>query len=190
MNRSRAALRTFYKQQRACLTAKQRNQKRMALNHQLINFAPLQTAHTVGAFLATPDEADVNLWIEHFWRQGGQVALPKVEQSGGMFFLPYTPDSQLQLNRYNIAEPSQGQPVSPEAFDAVLVPLVAFDDHGNRLGMGGGYYDRYLPQLRPDAYRIGVAFSNQHSSETLPNDTWDVTMHAVVTEDGVLEWRH
>ena len=70
----------------------------------------------------------------------------------------------------------------------MLVPLVAFDSLGHRLGMGGGYYDRYLPRLSPECPLIGVAFACQHTDAPLPREAWDVPLHAVVTENAVLEW--
>ena len=67
--------------------------------------------------------------------------------------------------------------------DFLLVPLLAFDDAGNRLGYGGGYYDRSLATL-PHAFRLGCAFSAQHFAE-VPTEPTDLRLHAVATELGV-----
>ena len=73
--------------------------------------------------------------------------------------------------------------------DIVLLPLLAFDDRGNRLGMGGGYYDRLfasrLHRKTKQPLRVGLAFDCQQA-ERLPMQAWDVPLHAVVTESG---WR-
>ena len=83
-----------------------------------------------------------------------------------------------------ILEPAESAVVSD--FDCVLTPLVAFDDRGFRLGMGGGYYDRYF--ARTDTLLIGVAFACQRSEAPLPSETWDVHLDAIVTEQGILEF--
>ena len=95
----------------------------------------------------------------------------------------------MEDNRFGIAEPPASNPhIQPEDIDAVLAPLVAFDDQGHRLGMGGGYYDRFLPRLNAGTPLIGVAFACQQYEQPLPREAWDVPLHAVVTENGVLEW--
>ena len=75
--------------------------------------------------------------------------------------------------------PPDNEMVSP---DVILMPLLAFDAAGNRLGQGGGHYDRALAAL-PGAIRIGVAWSVQQI-DAVPADSWDIPMHAVVTEKG------
>ncbi|WP_395145961.1 5-formyltetrahydrofolate cyclo-ligase [Armatimonas sp.] len=78
----------------------------------------------------------------------------------------------LVLSRFGIWEPEATLPeVSPEILDLVLVPALVLDRRGNRLGYGGGYYDRFLPRLRPDCRTIGVA---PFLVDELPTDPWDV----------------
>ena len=86
------------------------------------------------------------------------------------------------MNRFKIPEPkkTQGNLLRPEIIDAVLVPLVAFDQHGNRLGMGGGYYDRMLKKLSAQCLIIGIAYDFQYT-ETLPAEAWDMPMTEVIT---------
>jgi 5-formyltetrahydrofolate cyclo-ligase len=161
-----------------------------AITQHLIDYPPLRQAHHVAAFMATETEVDLREWIHHHWQQGGTVALPRVISQHGMSFHRYTPDTELINSRFNIAEPALDRPKVPATdLDAVLVPLVAFDSSGTRLGMGGGYYDRFLVKVDPRCWIIGVAFANQYSPNALPKDTWDVPLDAVVTENGVLEWR-
>ncbi len=120
--------------------------------------------------------------------RGGRIALPRVGAAGQMEFHRFNDGDEVQNNRFGIAEPHARAPlIEAPALDVVLVPLVAFDPLGHRLGMGGGFYDRYLPRLTPDTPLIGVAFACQQHHEALPSQAWDVPLHAVVTETAVLE---
>ena len=86
-----------------------------------------------------------------------------------------------QLKRYTIAElTAQFAHVAPDQIDAIIVPLVAFDETNARLGYGGGNYDRYLPQLRPDAFVAGVAFAEQRI-DRVPTDEHDRPLPRIFT---------
>jgi 5-formyltetrahydrofolate cyclo-ligase len=93
----------------------------------------------------------------------------------------------LITNRYGILEPAAGAPfVAPLALDLLLMPLVAFDEGGARLGMGAGFYDRYLSRI-PQRLRpllVGVAHEVQRSPQELPAAPWDVPLDGVITETG------
>ncbi|MEC8438018.1 MAG: 5-formyltetrahydrofolate cyclo-ligase, partial [Pseudomonadota bacterium] len=89
--------------------------------------------------------------------------------------------------RFNLRKPVLDDgaiPALPQNLDAVLMPLVSFDTRGGRLGMGGGFYDRYFanPATRP--WMIGVAYDIQHSERRLPARPWDIPLDALVTESG------
>jgi 5-formyltetrahydrofolate cyclo-ligase len=120
---------------------------------------------------------------------GRTVAVPVIGRNAGfMDLFRFRPDTRLVLNRLGIAEPETGsQHVNVRSVVLMLMPLVAFDDSGTRLGMGGGFYDRFLgalpPGLRPRL--IGLAHEAQHSAATLPRDHWDIPLDAVITEAGV-----
>lgn len=89
----------------------------------------------------------------------------------------------LVVGEFGIAVASVRAPIDPTTVDLVLVPLLAFDAHGNRLGAGRAFYDRWLPAA-VNAFRLGVAFSAQEI-ESVPIDAHDVRLHAVVTEKGL-----
>jgi 5-formyltetrahydrofolate cyclo-ligase len=100
---------------------------------------------------------------------------------------------QLRLNTYGIAEPATSARLSPRWLQLILVPLVAFDDAGTRLGMGGGYYDRALAWRRrrctwPGPRLVGIAHSSQQVARlaALPHD---VRLDAVITEQGLTRFR-
>ena len=113
-------------------------------------------------------------------------ALPRTGEQQTMTFHQWYLSDVLESGEYGIAVPAGDAPVVTPT--VVLVPLVAFDRTGTRLGMGGGYYDRYLDQLPREIPKIGVAFDCQRSEQALPKEEWDVTLSKVVTESGVLEF--
>ncbi len=104
-----------------------------------------------------------------------------------MSFYRYRRHTPLVANRFGIPEPAPGAPhVAPLSVDLLLMPLVAFDCFGVRLGMGVGYYDRYLGRL-PATMRprlIGLAHETQRSLDPLPFAEWDVPLDGVITEQG------
>jgi 5-formyltetrahydrofolate cyclo-ligase len=108
----------------------------------------------------------------------------------GLWFGRYAPDTILQPNRYRIPEPAIAADTvaDPSRFDLVLVPLVGFDLVGNRLGMGGSYYDRTFAYRLENKTRhqrlVGLAFECQ-KCERLPAEPWDVPLDGVVTEAGI-----
>lgn len=118
---------------------------------------------------------------------GKQVYLPIVHGKS-LKFARFTEQTHLQKNRFGIDEPVAVATLQTDRLNLVLAPLVAFDQNGNRLGMGGGYYDRTFAFLakcaRPAALKlVGVAFEFQRTE--LPNPRpWDIPLDAVVTETG------
>ena len=121
-------------------------------------------------------------------RRGCRVYLPRITDfaSRRMVLLP-DPGAGMRLNRYRIAEPLGGAPIRPQALAVVLMPLVGFDDSGNRLGNGAGFYDRLLAGRlgkRGAPVLVGLAFECQRCPK-LPAAPHDVPLDAVVTEHGI-----
>jgi len=100
----------------------------------------------------------------------------------------------LTRNRYGIIEPHCRQLMNARWLHVLIVPLVGFDDNGNRLGMGGGYYDATLSFLRRrriwrKPFLIGLAYECQRAAR-IPSETWDIRLDAVLTETGLTRFRN
>lgn len=143
----------------------------------------------IAAFLAFDGEPDVEPLLRNWHSQGVGIALPVVPSGGpgDMSMHRWTPETDMGRNMLGIREPRVAGERPLEALDVVLIPLVAFDADGNRLGMGAGYYDRFLAGCKGAAcpLRLGVAYACQQAKH-LPRDAWDVPLDAVVTERGWL----
>ncbi len=101
-----------------------------------------------------------------------------------LIVLPYS--ERLRTSTLGVPEPIEGEPVPPGELDAVVVPALAYDSEGYRLGHGLGYYDRFLQRLRPNALSVGF-LPRALVLDRLPRDPWDVPVKAIATEQGVLE---
>lgn len=150
----------------------------------------------VGVFFARDGEMDLSYLIRHAWRLGKTCFLPLVggKHARTMRFAPYQPNHTLRRNRFGIPEPLVGAvgTLSARDLDLVLLPVVAFDDAGHRVGMGGGFYDRtfaFMHRRRNlrKPYLMGVAYEFQRVSNISPH-AWDVPLHAVCTERGFMEF--
>lgn len=185
--RKRRELRRRFRLQRQSLDAQtQADHAAAAARHFFTSSLPWHT-RTVGLYVANDGELDTTALIERLPGMRKRVALPVVSRGGALSFYRYRPGAALIANRYGIPEPAPGAAfIHPLALDLLLMPLVAFDDRGVRLGMGVGYYDRYLaripPRLRP--LLVGLAHEVQRSPEPLPAASWDVPLDGVITEVG------
>jgi 5-formyltetrahydrofolate cyclo-ligase len=155
----------------------------------IIGRSQLRSRARVAGFIPHDGEIDVIPVLERLRSMGKSVYLPALHGSR-LCFLPWEPGTRLVLNRFGIPEPDINidRRCPPYALDLVLMPLVAFDAAGNRLGMGAGYYDRTFAFLRRcNAGRrpllLGVGFALQEV-EALPTRAWDVPLHGVATETG------
>lgn len=136
------------------------------------------SAGTILLYHPLPDEVDVRPLIEEAVRRGQKVLLPKVV-GDDLELHVYTGKDSLSEGSFGIMEPN-GEPFPPERYtevDLALVPGMAFDPFGHRLGRGKGFYDRLLPQL-PKAYRIGVCFPFQ-LVENVPHESHDIPMNEI-----------
>ena len=146
----------------------------------------------IAAYIATQGEISLDQWIAENTHH--QVFLPKLYEVNApeLRFAELTEKTQWEKNRFNILEPeaSWENTLLAEQLDIVLLPLVAFDREGHRLGMGGGYYDRSLAfkLSRKNSFHpklIGIAHSCQEYPQ-LSHQSWDVPLDSIITEKEII----
>ncbi|MDR3687367.1 MAG: 5-formyltetrahydrofolate cyclo-ligase [Coriobacteriia bacterium] len=147
----------------------------------LLELPELSSVATILAYAALPNELDPMPAIWRMRKRGVRIAYPRIEAPGvlGMHYVDH--EMELVPGPFGLAQPSEHAGHAPhQCIDAVIVPGVAFDVQGTRLGYGGGYYDRLLPMMRPECVRIGVAFDEQ-VLEHIPTEDHDECVDIVVT---------
>jgi 5-formyltetrahydrofolate cyclo-ligase len=185
----KVSLRQRIRHQRAALSARSRHRFARTITERLRGLQRFRRAHRIAAYLAHKGEVDAQPCIELALGLGKRVYLPVLHPffHGRLRFCELRGNTVLTPNRYGIPEPSANTRCLPQQnrLDLVLVPLVAFDRLGYRLGMGGGYYDRSFAtghanhRIRP--LLIGLAYEFQYV-DTLPHEAWDIRLDAVATE--------
>jgi 5-formyltetrahydrofolate cyclo-ligase len=149
------------------------------LAENVLRDCPPPSGAVVAGFWPLAGEIDIRLLLYALHQRGHEIALPETPPKGHpLLFRAWIPGEPLAAGRFKTLHP-QGRVLEP---DFLLVPLLAFDSNGNRLGYGGGYYDRTLAAL-PDAFRLGCAFAAQEME--VPADEKDLRLHAVATELGI-----
>ena len=154
--------------------------------HFLREFPPLR-GMAVALYAAVPGEVPTGRIREAYLAAGARLYYPRVTGKGTLAFFPHREGEGWEEGPYGIPEPPRRRGARPRSagFALVVVPGVAFDREGRRLGHGFGYYDRFLGTLPGDVPRVGLAFAHQLVPE-VPVDAWDVPVHALVTEKGVV----
>ncbi len=140
-----------------------------------------RSGQVVAGFWPLPGEIDTRPLLHALHARGNPVCLPHTPGRGQtLTFHTWSPGAPLQTGRFATLHPTGADAVP----DLLLVPLLAFDRTGRRLGYGGGYYDRTLAAL-PGCPAIGCAFAAQEVAH-VPTDATDVPLHAVATETGFM----
>jgi 5-formyltetrahydrofolate cyclo-ligase len=190
---ARQDIRQIIRQRRRALTPDQQQLFAEQAAYRMMAYPPVIMGKTVALFLSFDGELDTRPLIEQLWLSGKKVYLPVLHpfSPGNLLFLYYHPHSELVVNRLKIQEPKLDvRDVLPlSELDVLITPLVAFDAQGQRLGMGGGFYDRTLQNWQQHGLQpVGYAHDCQ-LVDTLPTEKWDIPLPAVVTPSKVWEWR-
>lgn len=187
----RVSIRQHMRQKRSAISPEQQLQNARNLCLQLMNFPGLQRAQNIAVYLANDGEIDPIVFATKLLHRGKTCYLPSLHplKDGHLWFANYV--SPRIKNRFGIEEPNHkiAPMINPKQLDVVLLPLVAFDRHGGRLGMGGGFYDRSFEFLGKGSASkpklIGLAHDFQEVDQ-LPIESWDIPLSAIVTNKEII----
>ena len=174
-------LRRYIREQKRHFTPQQLGEMSLSIMSSVLTHPRIQEADTILMYHSLPDEVDTHSALDQLLAMGKKVLLPKVVSDTEMTIHEYTGQNSLKPSEpYGILEP-----ITPELsiincqLSIAIVPGMAFDKQGHRIGRGKGYYDRFLSQI-PNIYKIGVCFPFQ-MLESIPSESTDVVMDEVIT---------
>ncbi len=179
------ALRLTYSEKRKNLSPEIREQKSLELANRCLEL-PIWDRQTFHLFLAIPGKSEVDTTPLLTILQGRDkdVVIPRISGPGELQHFLLTDGTRLKPNTWGIPEPVSGTTIAPKALDVIFLPLLAFDRKGNRVGYGGGYYDRFLSRCRKDVLKVGLSFFPPVAvvSDCQP---WDVPLDYGVTPEKI-----
>jgi len=182
---NKSNIRKHFLTRRNLLSAHEVEQLSRDIYRQILSTSLIEDTKIIASYFAISNEASLNLLLtEH-----NNIYLPVVKTNQTMLFAKYTCSHELVNNKYGIPEPISKQIISAHKIDVCFVPLVAFNRQGVRLGMGGGYYDRYF-QYNKDKKKptklIGIAYDFQ-GSDTIKAQSWDIPLDIIITNKEVIK---
>lgn len=191
---ARNQLRQELRNKRRSLSPKQQAEAAINLLKNILKSPLYLKAKHLAVYLPSDGEMDLQPLIQQSWAMGKKVYLPvtKPNKSRELWFVEYTPQTELIANRFKILEPdaNKNHKLPAHLLDIVFVPLVGFDEQGNRLGMGGGFYDttfafkKEKPKSKP--VLAGVAHECQRV-ESIDVEEWDVKLDMLITEKRTID---
>lgn len=187
-NLEKKAIRKKMRSERRGLSVKNQKIASFNLAKNLDTFLKFKKWSKFGIYLASDGEISLNFWLKNL-KHRKSVYLPIVHKynNGKLSFAKYDKTTKLMPNKFNILQPDlkTGLSFNWLKLDAILLPLVAFDKNSNRLGMGGGFYDKTLARLNSPTFNrphlIGIAHSLQEV-EQLNTEKWDFRLDAIITD--------
>ncbi|MDF1763814.1 MAG: 5-formyltetrahydrofolate cyclo-ligase [Oleibacter sp.] len=186
---SRNTLRQTLRRQRRALSTKQRRIAATGLQRQLNRQPATLFAHSIALYLTNDGEIDTALFLKRAIQRKQRIYLPVLHPCyrGRLAFIRYQPHTTpMTINRFGIKEPdfALNKRVSARFISVICLPLVAFDKTGNRLGMGGGFYDRTLAFMAGSGQKpkvIGCAYEFQRVAK-IPTESWDIPLDYIATD--------
>ncbi len=183
---TKAGVRLAAKANRAALALSDCERWAQALTEQFLSLQPYKEAQTIMLYLAMPKEANLDQLIKLAIEQGKEVYVPLCVDKTTLVPVCLRSIDDVTTGVLKIRIPKEPyETIDPALLDLIVVPGAAFDREGGRMGMGNGYYDRFLQQLKPEQY-IGVCWNSQLSQELIPMEPYDVRMNRIVTEVEVI----
>lgn len=160
---NKETLRNLYLEKRKLLTPLEYKKRCLLIEQQLLQFLAahpeLKNIHT---FLSMESQKEVNTWglFEHLLlSKEHNVYVPKTQKKPVLTHHLMHSQTELSVNKWGIAEPTNKRTAAASTFDLVIVPLICFDKKGYRIGYGGGFYDKFLAECRPNCLKLGVSLA-------------------------------
>ncbi len=169
------------------IPAAERARRSEAIAERLMGLPEVVTATTVMVFSSFGSEVETGPILRRLASRRVRVLLPRVVEHE-MHAVPYAPGDRVTRAPFGAEEPSYGEPADPGEIDVVVVPGLAFDLRGHRVGYGGGFYDRFLNRTRQDVLTVGVCFGSQVVDD-VPHGRGDLPVSRLVTEEAIIECR-
>ena len=144
------------------------------------------TDKVIGVYLSTGSEVDLKKLIIKLWASKRTIYVPKIISKYAMQWHLFTSWDDCVTERFGIETSKLPDQIDISQLDVILMPCVGFDRQFNRLGMGGGYYDRALENHVRKPRRLGIAFSVQESPG-IECEPWDIPFHSIVTESEIIQ---
>lgn len=177
-------LRRIFLKTRSELAAEDIIEKSAKIMSRLFSLSEFRGAKTIMFYVDAGNEVKTRDGITKALSEWKRVVVPKVKKGYGLLAIEIKSLDELSPGTFGILEPAGEKGISPEEIDLVVVPGVAFDKKGNRMGYGAGYYDSFLPKLRPEVKKVAVAFEIQ-VTDSLPAEEHDVKMDLIITENTI-----
>lgn len=166
---------------RDAIPAAERARRSALMTERFLGLPEVEAAAVVLLYWSFGSEPPTAPLLAALHDRGVVTALPRID-GDALVVRTYVTGDPLTETSFGAKEPERGERLDPTAVDLILVPGVAFDLHGHRVGYGGGFYDRFLPTTRPDAVRVAMAYEVQVVDAGLPSGSFDLPVEAIVTE--------
>lgn len=175
---------------RSSLSRQEVSTKSKIISNKIKQLIAYEKGQTIMIYLPIRNEVDVTVLIEDLWEKGKRVVIPVCDTKNINLIPTELRDLEEDLapGTWGILEPKEDKmrPVELKDIDLVIVPGVGFDVSGNRLGYGGGYYDRFLLEIRANTPKVAVAFQLQIVATMMP-DVFDIPMDMIITEEHIYQ---
>ena len=186
--KAKATIRKSIILKRKALSNLKQNEKSLIVTRRLLDMGEFKTSKAVFCFLSTAHEVKTEEIILKAFRLGKDVLVPLLNpQEGNMQIVRVPSDAKFIIGKHGVREPSlkTGEVVSSACIDFVVTPGLAFDTFGNRIGYGGGHYDKLFKNISNDVTRVAIGYDFQ-IIESVPHSDFDESVHFIVTETKTL----
>ncbi|MFN3850899.1 MAG: 5-formyltetrahydrofolate cyclo-ligase [Spirosomataceae bacterium] len=192
MKMTKAEIRTKFKTERQNLTPAQIRSASQKIHDWLFQSLPIHSYANIHIFLPIKEQNEIDTWLIISTLQtdfSTNIIIPKSHKNGTLTNYRFTIRTQFEINQWGISEPVHNEQllVKSEEIDMVLIPLLAFDKKGYRVGYGKGFYDRFLADCRPDVVKVGLSVF-EPIDEIADLNEFDIKMDFCITPNRVWQF--